>query len=150
MTTLSQSTEDLRAIARQAQTLTHAETAVVAIAEEDGNAVFYAAAVGKHAGAIEGKRSMAEKSGLCGAAFASGQSELVCDTRGDLRIRQDIADALGITTALAVPIMRAGELLGAFMVLNRNDGKAFDEEDRDKLDAYGQEVAISRRLLFQM
>ena len=73
--------------------------------------------------------------------MTSGQPELVCQTQGDLRIRQDIAVALGITTALAVPIAREGQLLWALMGLNRQDGSAFDEVDRDRLAAYAQEAS---------
>lgn len=131
----------LTAIAQQAQALVQAETAVVALAEAEGATVFYAAAVGKHAAAIAGKRSATETSGLCGAAFTSGQPELVCQVYQDLRVRQDIAEALGITTALAVPISRQGVLKGALMVLNRQGGTAFDETDQTRLAAYAATLA---------
>lgn len=134
--------DSLNAIASHAQTLVNGETAVVALLETGGETLFYAAAAGKHAAAIAGKRGATATSGLCGAALASGQPELVCQTQGDLRIRQDIAEALGITTALAVSISREGELLGALMVLNRQDDRAFDEAARDRLAAYAQEVRV--------
>ncbi len=130
-------------IARQAQAIAAAETAVVALAEKSGETIFYAAAVGKHAEAIVGKRSQASTSGLCGAVFASGQAELVCHTRGDLRVRQDLAEALGITTALAAPITRGTQLLGALMVLNRQDGGVFDDVSRGELTAYAEALAES-------
>jgi GAF domain-containing protein len=129
------------AIVQRAQILVNAETAVLALAEEAGATVFYAAAVGKHANAIIGKRSAATTSGLCGVAFSSGQSELVCQTQGDLRIRQDLAEALGIETALAVAVIHHGELLGALMVLNRCDGSAFDELAAAELANYAEAVA---------
>lgn len=136
------SAESLRAIAQDIQALTEAETAVVALAEAEGETVFYAAAVGKHAAAVEGKRGEARTSGLCGAAFLSQQPELVCEARGDLRVRQDLVEALNITTALAVPIEQGGQLIGALMVLNRQDGRAFDEEVRAKLVVYAREVVL--------
>mgnify|MGYP005754491631 CR=1 FL=1 len=139
---INPSTDAFRAIALKAQTLVNAETAVVALAEADGDSVFYAAAVGRHASAIEGKRGAAATSGLCGAAFNSGQSELVCQTQGDLRVRQDLAEALNITTALAVPVKHQGKLLGALMVLNRTDGSAFDETAQAQLETYADEVAV--------
>ena len=132
---------ELTNMARRAQTLTAAETAVVALAEDSGETVVYAAAAGKYADAIAGKRSQAATSGLCGAVFASGQAELVCQTEGDIRVRQDLAEALGITTALAAPITRDGVLLGALMVLNRADGSAFDEAARLELIRYAAAIA---------
>jgi hypothetical protein len=133
--------DSLTSIAQRAKALVNAETAVVALAEARGATVFYAAAAGKHAAAIEGKRSAVETSGLCGAAFASAQSELVCQVQHDVRVRQDIADALGITTALAVPVICGRELRGALMVLNRLDKTAFDEAAQHQLAAYAQEIA---------
>jgi GAF domain-containing protein len=56
---------------------------------------------------------------------------VVGQTLGDNRIRQDIAVALGIKTALAVPIRVNNQLFGAVMVLNRLD--AGELTDRDSL-----------------
>lgn len=131
----------LDAIAQQAQTLVQAETAIVALAEMGGATVYYAAAVGKHAAAIAGKRGEAATSGLCGTTFQANQSVLVCNTQGDLRVRQDQVKALNITTALAVPLAADGQLLGAIMVLNRQDGGAFDAEAEQILAAYAPEAA---------
>ncbi|WP_421658185.1 hypothetical protein [Leptothermofonsia sp. ETS-13] len=59
----------LTEIAAQAQTRVNAETAVVALAKDEGKTVYYAAAVGKHAGAIAERRGQKETSGLCGITF---------------------------------------------------------------------------------
>lgn len=134
------SAETLTTIAQHAQILVRAETSVVALSEADG-AIFYAAAVGKHAAAIQGKRGARETSGLCGVALDSGQAELVCQTQGDLRVRQDLVKALEIATALATPIIRDGQVLGALMVLNRQDGSLYDEAAQAKLTDYAQEIA---------
>ncbi|MEO1070443.1 MAG: hypothetical protein AAFW95_15245, partial [Cyanobacteria bacterium J06638_6] len=56
-------------IAEQAQQLVNAETAVVAIAQDAGQTILYEAAVGKHAAAIQGKRSPTTTSGLCGTVL---------------------------------------------------------------------------------
>jgi GAF domain-containing protein len=131
----------LTQIAEQVQQLVNAETAVVAIAEDAGNTIVYAAAVGKHAAFIQGKRSQTATSGLCGAVLASGQAALVCNPQTDIRIRQDLAEQLGITTALAVPIKQDGALVGALMVLNRLDGSPFTELEEQALVQYAETVA---------
>ena len=131
----------LTQIAEQVQQLVNAETAIVAISEEGGNAIVYAAAVGKHAAFIQGKRSHTATSGLCGAVLKSGQPALVCNPQTDVRIRQDLAEQLGITTALAVPIKHVGVLVGALMVLNRLDGIEFTPVDEKALVQYAEMVS---------
>jgi GAF domain-containing protein len=128
-------------IAAYAQALVNAETAVVAIAEDDGATVYYAAATGKHAAAIVNRRGNTATSGLCGVAFQGQQPVLVCQTQGDNRVRQDHAQAMGIETALAVPLLHQGQLLGALMVLNRIDGTPFDQPAEQELMEYANQVA---------
>ena len=137
----------LSQIAEQVQQLVNAETAVVAIAEDAGNAIVYAAAIGKHAAFIQGKRSPTATSGLCGAVLESGQAALVCQPQTDVRIRQDLAEQLGITTAIAVPVRHDGALVGALMVLNRRDGKEFTPADEQALVDYAGAIggAIAAR-----
>lgn len=134
------SADSLATIAHHAQALVNAETTVIALLEEEGEVIFYAAAVGKHAAAIQGKRGSRTTSGLCSVALNSGQAELVCHAKGDVRVRQDIAEALGINTALAAPIVHEGTMIGAIMVLNRCDGMPFDEEAQSQLFSYAQTV----------
>lgn len=131
----------LTQIAEQVQQLVNAETAVVAVSEDAGNAIVYAAAIGKHAAFIQGKRSQTVTSGLCGVVLESGQAALVCNPQTDVRIRQDLAEQLGITTALAVPVNHNGALVGALMVLNRLDGAEFTPADEQALAHYGETVA---------
>ncbi|TVP64041.1 MAG: GAF domain-containing protein [Leptolyngbya sp. LCM1.Bin17] len=133
----------LSQMAEQVQQLVKAETAVVAIAEDAGNTIVYAAAVGKHAPFIQGKRSQTSTSGLCGAVLESGQAALVCNPQTDVRIRQDLAEQLGITTALAVPVKHNGALVGALMVLNRLDGTEFTQTEEQALMDYAETVAAA-------
>ena len=51
-----------------------------------------------------GKRGDIATSGLCTVVYQGSCPVVVGQTLGDNRIRQDIAVALGIKTALAVPI----------------------------------------------
>jgi len=78
-----------------------------------------------------GKRGDIATSGLCTVVYQGSCPVVVGQTLGDNRIRQDIAVALGIKTALAVPIRVNNQLFGAVMVLNRLD--AGELTDRDSL-----------------
>jgi GAF domain-containing protein len=106
-------------------------TETVIIAEFDGDSIDYRAGAGKHTGAIVGKRGDIATSGLCTVVYQGSCPVVVGQTLGDNRIRQDIAVALGIKTALAVPIRVNNRLFGAVMVLNRLD--AGELTDRDSL-----------------
>jgi GAF domain-containing protein len=139
---MSQNRQILNEIAEQIQKIIDAETAVVALAESEGEVVYYAAAVGKYAELLLDKKAASATSGLCGTAFAGSQPVLVCRAEGDSRVRQDYVKALGIQTALAVPLYYQNQLLGALMALNRNDQGLFDQEAERVLEAYAQQAAL--------
>ncbi|MBD2484972.1 GAF domain-containing protein [Planktothrix sp. FACHB-1365] len=98
----------LQTIAEQVQELLQAETVVVMLAESSGEQVYHAAAVGKYAADIVGKRGDAATSGLPGIVFKGSCPVLVENTKGDLRVRQDTAQAWGIKSALATHIPQIG------------------------------------------
>ena len=131
----------LEEIVQRVKDILNAETAVLAEVEEE--VLYYAAAVGKHAHVIKGKRGAIATSGLCGTALESNCPILVTKTAGDPRVRQDYVQSLGIYTALAVPLQYQGKLLGAIMALNRIDGSLFDEKAEKLLADYASEVCPS-------
>jgi GAF domain-containing protein len=56
---------------------------------------------------------------------------------------KDLAEQLGIITALAVPVHHNGALVGALMVLNRSDGTEFTPADEQALVDYAQTLATA-------
>lgn len=138
---MSDNRQLLLEIATHAQELTHAETAVLALAEDNEQTVYYAAAVGKHADVIVDRRVNSDHFGLCGVAFQGNDSVLVCNTVGDVRMRQDYVEALGINSAIAVPLRYDNKLLGAIMTLNRVDGQPFNAQTEQVLATYAQKAA---------
>lgn len=133
-------TINLTEIAQTVQNLVKGETAVVALAENHGVNVYYAAAVGKYAEKIVGLRGEAASSGLCGTAFQDTCAVLVPQTLGDLRVRQDYVQNWGINTALAVSLRSQGKLLGALLVFNSLDGQPFNEESAQNLTDYANNI----------
>ena len=83
-----------------------------------------------------GKRGDIATSGLCTVVYRDSCPVVVGQTRGDNRIRQDIAVALGIKTALAVPIRVNNQLFGAVMLLNRLDGQELTDRDSLLVEEY--------------
>ncbi|MBE9146292.1 GAF domain-containing protein [Planktothrix mougeotii] len=131
----------LQTIAEQVQELLQAETVVVMLAESSGEQVYHAAAVGKYATNIVGKRGDAATSGLPGIVFKGSCPVLVENTKGDPRVRQDTAQTWGIKSALAIPLFFQGQLWGALMALNRLDAESFTEQDQQKLVKYGATIS---------
>jgi GAF domain-containing protein len=111
-----------------------AETVI--IAQFDGDSIDYRAGAGKNAAAIVGKRGDIATSGLCAVVYQGSCPVVVGQTLGDNRIRQDIAVALGIKTALAVPIRLNHQLFGAVMLLNRLDGGELSDRDSLLVEEY--------------
>ena len=136
---VNQANQLLEEIVQRVQDILSAETAVVAEVEEE--VLYYAAAIGKHAHVIKGKRGAIATSGLCGTAIESNCPILVTKAAGDPRVRQDYVQSLGIYTALAVPLYHQGKLWGAIMALNRIDGSLFDEKAEKILADYAAEVS---------
>jgi GAF domain-containing protein len=130
-------------ISQKIQELVEAETAIVALAESHGEIVHYAAGVGKYANQIVGLKGDAATSGLCGCTFQDKCPVLVEKTDGDIRVRQDYAQLWGITSALAVPLIYQGKLLGAFLAFNRQDGLNFNLENEQKLAEYANSIIDS-------
>ncbi|WP_421659497.1 GAF domain-containing protein [Leptothermofonsia sp. ETS-13] len=67
---------------------------------------------------------------------------MVCQTGGDSRVRQDQVKALDIETALAVPLIHEGRLLGALMVLNRMNGTPYDQDAEQALIELAESAAV--------
>ena len=126
---------NLEQIAQDVQQLTQGETVAIALAESDGAIMYYATA-------IIGKRGETAKTGLCGTVASEGQPVLVCQTLGDNRVRQDMAQAFGTKTALAVPVYQEGKLFAVFMVLNRLDGQLLNSEDEQRLSDYAKQLVL--------
>jgi GAF domain-containing protein/multidrug resistance efflux pump len=85
--------------------------------------------------------------GIVGDAAARGESFLVTDARADPRFLHQIDEAIGFVTesVLTVPLMARGERLGAIQVVNSTDGKPFDQEDLDFLEALADDAAAALR-----
>jgi len=126
---------NLEQIAQDVQQLTQGETVAIALTESDGTIMYYATA-------IIGKRGETAKTGLCGTVASEGQPVLVCQTLGDNRIRQDMAEAFGTKTALAVPVYQEGKLFAVLMVLNRLDGQLLNSEDEQRLSDYANQLVL--------
>jgi HD-GYP domain-containing protein (c-di-GMP phosphodiesterase class II) len=84
--------------------------------------------------------------GVAGAVVSSGESILVPEAYADPRFNPEVDQKTGFRTRslIASPLRnRRGEILGVAQVLNRVDGRPFDEEDRDLLEALCSVAAVA-------
>jgi GAF domain-containing protein/multidrug efflux pump subunit AcrA (membrane-fusion protein) len=112
----------------------------------DGDLVRCEFALGPASDAITGLELPAG-AGIVGDAAVSGKTFLVADARSDPRFLHQIDEATGFETesVLTVPLMARGERLGAIQVVNSTDGKPFDQEDLDFLEALADDAAAALR-----
>ncbi len=94
------------------------------------------------------------KKGIAGRVLATGLPMLIPDAYADPRFNPEIDRITGFRTRsiLAVPLKGpSGSLLGVAQVLNRRDGRAFDQEDLALLQALADtaSVAIENVQLYQ-
>jgi GAF domain-containing protein len=128
-------------VAETIRSVTGAERSAVVFGEQANAAIHFVAAAGPFAERLVGARGPAEGSGLCGNVLEGSCSILSKHTIGDLRVRQDHATEMGISTALGVPVVHDGRPFAVLMALNRTDGQSFGEDDETALNAYAETVA---------
>ncbi len=83
--------------------------------------------------------------GIAGWVAETGQPAIVADAAQDPRHRHDIPAEIGYETRtmLAVPMTAGGELIGVIEVLNRKDGRPFDEADLRLLEPLASLAAVA-------
>lgn len=84
-------------------------------------------------------------SGIAGAVFQSGASEIVTDAYGDNRFNRSVDEETGFTTTdiAAAPVRTVkGEIIGVVQCLNKRDG-VFDAADLHLLEALTTQAAVA-------
>ena len=96
-------------------------------------------------GADQKEIRIPSRAGIAGAAFTSGEVQVVPDAYADPRFNREVDKASGFRTRniLALPIFdRLGERHGVMQVLNKRGG-GFTPRDVRRLKAFGAEIAIA-------
>ena len=114
--------------------LVQAEAGAVLLANPDTQQLEFFDAVGQKASALMGA-SIPWDHGLAGAAFSSGEVEIITDVKGDSRHRSIVDLTTGYTTRqmIVVPLKRwNGAPLGVLEILNKKEN-VFTKDDGDIL-----------------
>jgi two-component system sensor histidine kinase HydH len=83
--------------------------------------------------------------GVAGWVAQTGKPLVVQDTAKDPRFEHSVDARTGFETRsiLCVPMMHQGELSGVVEVLNKKDGRVFDQYDQEMLTVIANQVAIA-------
>ncbi len=136
------SLEDFHArVCAGVQALVQADLAAVPVVADDGEGVVYQAAAGEGAGRLRGRRLSLDDTSLCGWVVRHNRVLRVDDLDHDPRVDRELAEALGLSSAILAPV-RAGDTVVAGLAAFRRRGR-FDEQDMQILHLYAQRVSAA-------
>lgn len=120
----------LEAIVHTAAGVFGASAASICLVDAVTGELVYQAAWGAGAREIVGVR-LPPRRGIAGGVVATGTGEAVPDCRGDPRFAATIATGTGYVphTMLVVPLIQGERPIGALSLLDRRDGRAYDQDD---------------------
>jgi len=121
--------------------LVAADLGALPLLDEDGEHFSYRDAVGARAGLVRGKTMAVQGGGLCGWVSAHGQSLNVPDLSADARVIPELARALDAGSALVVPLLRNGRVVGGLTAFRKD--KPFDALDQELLTLFSERVGVA-------
>lgn len=136
-------TELLEAVVRAAAGVFEAAAASIALTDPSTGELVYRSAWGAGARDIIGVR-LAPGTGIGGSVIGRGSGLAVEACREDPRFAARTAARTGYVpnTLLAVPLRRAGAVIGVLSLLDRRDGQGFGDRDLSRAE-YFAELAVS-------
>ncbi len=109
-----------------------------------GAVLYFIATFGPSAEALLGA-SIPTSEGVVGHVYRNGDSHLVADSQADDHFygRFDESHAFQTHSLLAVPVRIENSVCGVLEMVNRLDGKPFDERDRALLEIFASYTSVS-------
>ena len=136
-------------IAREATRLLDCDRSSIFLWDKERNEAEARPALGVKNGSLR----LPAKEGIVGETLKTGNAIIVNDAYEDPRFNQEVDQKSGYKTRnlICVPLRDAdGEVVGAFEGINRNDDKAFTEEDVECLQQLGTQAAVAVRNLREL
>lgn len=139
---------DLRAVLQRivesATRLTEGEASSLLLVNPENNKLYFEIALGSKGAQVQ-QFSLEMGEGIAGWVALHNQSLMVNDTDDDPRHMRDIAKKVGYPTnsILAVPMRIKDRCIGVLEILNKRDGRNFDEDDLQWLEIFANQAAIA-------
>ncbi len=114
------------------------------LSDDTGKFLTFEVVVGEGREKLEGLRIPANK-GIAGYIFTNNTPVISNDTENDPRFFGDVDKVSGMKTKklLGVPLVKGGIVIGVIEVVNKVDGKDFNEEDLEMLSIFAEQAAIA-------
>lgn len=134
----------LKRIGQSAEHLFLCEASALMLLDEDKGHLYFKVATGEKGGAVARYRVKVGE-GFAGWVAEKREPLLVNDAKADPRFTGQFDQASGFTTrsALCVPMLAAGELVGVLEILNKKDASGFTDVDRRLLESLAGLAALA-------
>lgn len=138
---------DLRAVLKRivesAMLLTKGEASSLLLVNPENNKLYFEVALGTKGEQVQ-QFSLEMGEGIAGWVAQHNRSLIVNDTDEDPRHKRDIGRQIGYTTnsILAVPMRGKDRCIGVIEILNKRDGRNFDDDDLQWLEIFANQAAI--------
>ena len=139
---------DLRAVLNRilesAMRLTEGEASSLLLVNPENNKLYFEIAFGSKADQVQ-QFSLEMGEGIAGWVAKNNRSLIVNDTDDDPRHRRDIGKQIGYTASsiLAVPMRVKERCIGVIEILNKRDGKPFNQDDLQWLEIFANQAALA-------
>jgi Nif-specific regulatory protein len=134
----------LTRILESATRLTNGEASSLLLVNPENNKLYFEIALGSKGPQMK-NFSLNMGEGIAGWVALHNTSLIVNDVDNDPRFYMDIDKSVGFTTAsiLAVPMRIKEKCVGVIEIINRLDGRLFDDEDLQWLEVFATQAAIA-------
>lgn len=134
----------LTRILESATRLTNGEASSLLLVNPENNKLYFEIALGSKGPEMQ-KFSLNMGEGIAGWVAQNNRSLIVNDVDKDSRFYADISKSIGFTTTsiLAVPMRIKSRCVGVIELINKVDGKLFDNEDLQWLEVFATQAAIA-------
>lgn len=127
-----------------AMRLTEGDAASLLLVNPENNRLYFEIALGAKADEVK-QFSLDMGEGIAGWVAKNNRSLIVNDAGDDPRHRKDIGEQIGFTTSsiLAVPMRVKERCIGVIEIINKRDGKLFDQDDLQWLEIFANQGALA-------
>ncbi|MFP4483521.1 MAG: sigma 54-interacting transcriptional regulator [Spirochaetaceae bacterium] len=134
----------LQRIVESAMRLTDSQASSLLLLHPENNRLYFEIALGSKGAEVK-RFSLALGEGIAGWVAQHNRSLIVNDVETDQRFFADISKQIGFPThaILAVPMRIKDRCTGVLEMINKNDGKPFNDADRHWLEIFANQGALA-------
>ncbi len=131
-------------VMEKAQAVMNSEASSVLLVNEETNMLECEVALGEVGHEVK-KIQLQMGEGIAGWVAQHGEPQIIPDVAADARFAAKIDDSTGFQTRsiLAVPLIVQDRVIGVAEVINRNDGKAYNDDDLALFSTFCRQVAMA-------